>query len=1449
MSDTQIDALTLNINANAKRAVDALSRISASLSTMKQSAGGIVTLSKSMERLTASLSGLQNTEKSLNRTVSAVRRLASVDFNSAASGVAYLGKNLNKSFNEMQNIGDNGIFRLINSITRLSKINNGQEVADNINLIGKSVNDSFKNMGDIDSSISRLVANIARIATAGEKIKVSASGFSGVQGMTNQLRNMIYVLQQMGGVPKSINDLVGSLSKLATAGTKVRETAAALPYLSASVMQFMQTMQNAPTVSHNTLRMTEALASLAAAGRTSTRTINTNIGTTKAGVSSIVPVVQRALNAIERLFKSMLNGFRRIGSEIKSKVSELTESLHRTSSIADGIKTIIGGYVGIQGLRRAFDWTKNALKSGADLAEINHIVEKTFGENSDAIKAWATTAMEQYGIAENNAKHYAGTLSAMFQASGVSQQATAKMATDLVGISGDLSSFYNIDTATAYEKVRAAMAGMVRPLRELGIDMSVASLEQFRMAQGIEVAYSKMSQADKTMLRYQYLMHVTSMQQGDFAKTSTSAANSIRIFKAYTSAFSQTIGDALLSALRYAVWWLDKLMKHLLQTAKAFQTFMHTLFGANISGGGGAIMPDAGLADLENGADSADGLADGLGDAADNAKKLGKNLSVLPFDELNQLQKDTSSANSSASGGSVLGSLGNIADFDIGEIGDFNSNKYTEAINFFAKRLKSAFENHNWYKMGSLVAEQLNKGISKLKKVFNPKGEVAQKIYGWCAAVGDTLRGFRDTLNTYDIGAVLGEMVTIAAKAFNKFFDHFGGKDGFKKLGEKIASGVNGLADYVDWKELGNALGNGLSIGWNVFKGFVSKLRWDDIGKNLATLVGGFFEKFSFSDVMGSIAIAINGMFTAIGSFASTLPWDDIGQNIIDGVNTFIDEFDGVTNGKNFNKFLSNFTRTFVKVMEGIKWEKLGKDIGDFISTVEWGDAFAKLAGSILGALLKTLKGLCSTPGGAFIVGLTALFEGLKLTLNLATWGTFIATALGKSSFTGLVTGGLQGGLATAVGGVNLGLIGLAALAKGIGAKLHTEFKRGGYKNFEKFLEAAGLDEGTAKRATQAVGTWWDGLEDPATRFARTSSDMWTDVITKKKSFKEAFVDFLKGNIMPFGTDPFGISKFVDNTKKKSGEFKKAIESMQQPVDAFKGFMNAANSTTNGATLGIQNSLSSVTNSVKNSTKDSVKFLNDFAGNTKDNVAKSTAAMASMANSTEKNTTSSASAFDRLKVNVAQHSGSITGSLATFAARTRTQSGNVTGEFNTMKAQMTAKMVSMNNDVQKKFNSSGGIVSKLQKAAQTIKGIFNFRWSLPDLKLPHISVGRYIKVPVLGTIPDPKTLQVKWYEKGGLFKGGSGQMIGIAENGKDEAVLPLENKRSMERIAQAIVSSGGMNSPKFAETIAASVAQAIISTQNDRPIVVQSTLRMENDEVIARAVTRGQKKLNNRFNY
>lgn len=48
---------------------------------------------------------------------------------------------------------------------------------------------------------------------------------------------------------------------------------------------------------------------------------------------------------------------------------------------------------------------------------------------------------------------------------------------------------------------------------------------------------------------------------------------------------------------------------------------------------------------------------------------------------------------------------------------------------------------------------------------------------------------------------------------------------------------------------------------------------------------------------------------------------------------------------------------------------------------------------------------------------------------------------------------------------------------------------------------------------------------------------------------------------------------------------------------------------------------------------------------------------------------------------------------------------------------------------------------------QDIQDMFDFDWSLPELKLPHISVDEYMEVPGLGTVPAPWGVHVDWYRK------------------------------------------------------------------------------------------------------
>ena len=104
---------------------------------------------------------------------------------------------------------------------------------------------------------------------------------------------------------------------------------------------------------------------------------------------------------------------------------------------------------------------------------------------------------------------------------------------------------------------------------------------------------------------------------------------------------------------------------------------------------------------------------------------------------------------------------------------------------------------------------------------------------------------------------------------------------------------------------------------------------------------------------------------------------------------------------------------------------------------------------------------------------------------------------------------------------------------------------------------------------------------------------------------------------------------------------------------------------------------------------------------------------------------------------------------------------------------------------------------------------------------------------------------------GGLFTGPVGFQV-FGEAGA-EAAIPLERKSTMKRIANAIVDSGGMgtsNSDEIADAIAMRVLPAMaqmLDGQNQRPINVNATLYTENNEVLAKAVNRGNRSLDKRY--
>ena len=249
-------------------------------------------------------------------------------------------------------------------------------------------------------------------------------------------------------------------------------------------------------------------------------------------------------------FKSGING-------LKSIASTGVNALKTMATAATATTVALGG-IGAK-----------CVSIASDLSEVQNVVDVTFGDGASKIEEWSKKMSNSFGIGELQAKQFAGTLGAMTKSMGLTDEAVYDMSTNLTQLAGDMASFYNLDTEEAFEKIRSGISGETEPLKQLGINMSVANLEAYALSQGINKAYNEMTQAEQATLRYNYLMSTTADAQGDFARTSDSLANQLRILKLNITDLGASIGKSLLPMAQQALGYINNLVNRL---KEAFDT-------------------------------------------------------------------------------------------------------------------------------------------------------------------------------------------------------------------------------------------------------------------------------------------------------------------------------------------------------------------------------------------------------------------------------------------------------------------------------------------------------------------------------------------------------------------------------------------------------------------------------------------------------------------------------------------------------------------------------------------------------------------------------------------------------------------------------------------------------------------------------------------------------------
>lgn len=190
--------------------------------------------------------------------------------------------------------------------------------------------------------------------------------------------------------------------------------------------------------------------------------------------------------------------------------------------------------------RRLWRSLSGSVDLASDLVEVQNVVDKAFGNQVSKVNELVQTSIQDLGMSELTAKQISSRYQAMGSALGISGRAIEKasaqvgklgkgydstassmadMSLNLTRLAADMASFYNVEIEDAAQALNSVFTGQTRPLRQFGLDLTQATLAEWAMKQGIDADVKSMSQAEKTLLRYQYVMAQTKTVQGDFAFT------------------------------------------------------------------------------------------------------------------------------------------------------------------------------------------------------------------------------------------------------------------------------------------------------------------------------------------------------------------------------------------------------------------------------------------------------------------------------------------------------------------------------------------------------------------------------------------------------------------------------------------------------------------------------------------------------------------------------------------------------------------------------------------------------------------------------------------------------------------------------------------------------------------------------------------------------------------
>lgn len=511
-------------------------------------------------------------------------------------------------------------------------VNDSAEASVGVEVLAKKLAELKASVSGSTTALSKVAAGIADIKKAVSGVKTSnfesqirriSESLAKLKAQTDNLKISSSIGNQLTEIGKAVKDIPDG------SGSKLAQLAEGLKPLSslgkASISSFITQLGKIPTVVESLdktdmTKFTQQMKDLASA----MKPLADEMSRVSAGFSAFPSRIQALIASTEQYSSTVQRASR------------------RTSSWGVSLKSIFSMAL----YRAAYKELADLISKASQYTETINLFTASMGEYAKEAFDYAQKVSDVVGIDVSEWMQNQGVFNTIITGFGVAGDKAAFMSKNLTQLGYDLSSFYNIDVASAMQKVQAGISGELEPLRRLGYDLSAAKLQEEATALGITKQVAAMDQAEKSMLRYHAIMTQVTVAQGDMARTLDAPANQIRILTSQVNLAAREIGNLFIPAL-------NAILPYAIAAAKAIRAV-----AASIANLFGIQLASVDYSGISGAAGAAADLNDNLASAGGSAAELKNQLAG--FDELNVIQSQSGGGGGGGSGGGGTNDLGDM---------------------------------------------------------------------------------------------------------------------------------------------------------------------------------------------------------------------------------------------------------------------------------------------------------------------------------------------------------------------------------------------------------------------------------------------------------------------------------------------------------------------------------------------------------------------------------------------------------------------------------------------------------------------------------------------------------------------------------------------------------------------------------------------------------------------